>query len=279
MKTLFVPVDLSNHSNKALDYAISLGMAVAAKKLVVFHHNPPIYTGEIPVLYTDDLERIHLEIKAHLEKDLAKRLKKEGAEKMKTQVIVTQDAGAVYSIVNHARETGADLIIMGSHGKTGLENLVFGSVTTGVIETSSIPVLAIPQRFTFQPVKVISFASTLAHIGKELSLVQPFLKSLKASLEIVNLQYPWDPKDAENHARGVLQHKEYQGVSLEVIKASIEKSMAEQIQSRMKKTKPDWVVMFPRKLSWFSKIFISSTSLHVLHHSRKPMLLIHRAED
>lgn len=279
MKTLFVPVDLSNHAYKALDYAISLGMAVSAKKLVVFHHNPPIYTGEIPVLYTDDLERIHEEISAHLEIDLEKRLKKAGAEKIKTQVIVTQDAGAVFSIVHHAKETGADLIIMGSHGKTGLENLVFGSVTTGVIEGSSIPVLAIPQRFSYQPVKVISFASTLSHIGKELSLVRPFLKSLKATAEIVHLQYPWDPKHAENHARSVLQHKDYQGVTLEVIKASVEKTMADQIQARVKKAKPDWVVMFPRKLSWFSKIFISSTSLQVLHQSRKPMLLIHRPED
>lgn len=163
--------------------------------------------------------------------------------------------------------------------KIGLENLVFGSVTTGVIEESSIPVLAIPPRFSYQPVRVISFASTLSHIGKELSLVRPFLKSLKATLEIVHLQYPWDPKQAENHARSVLQHKDYQGVALEVFKASIEKTMAEQIQARVKKAKPDWVVMFPRKLSWFSKIFISSTSLKVLHHSRKPMLMIHRPED
>lgn len=279
MKTLFVPVDLSDHAYKALDYAIALAKDVKSTKLVVYHHNPPIYAGDIPVLYTDDLDRMHLEIKEHLEKELSKRLNKIGLSQIETEVRVTQESGPVSSIVHHVLDTGADLIIMGSHGHTGLHDLVFGSVTAGVIEDSPIPVLAIPNHFGYKPVEKISFASTLKSIEKELKLVSPFTKALQADLEIVHLQYEWDPKSLADEGAEIVEKLKNPSGKLIVLNASIEKSISEQIRTYTQKSKPDWLVMFPRKLSWFSKIFISSTSLSVLHHSRKPMLLIQMKEE
>lgn len=279
MKTLFVPVDLSDHAYKALDYAISLAKDVQSKKLVVYHHNPPIYAGDIPVLYTDDLERIHLEIKEHLEKELKKRLAKMEMHAIETEVRVSQETGPVSSIIHHAKATQSDLIVMGSHGHTGLHDLVFGSVTAGVVEDSPIPVLAIPNHFTYKPIEKISFASTLKSLEAELKLVSPFTSALHANLEIVHLQYEWDPKTVALEGVAVMENWKNPSGNLVVLNAKVEKSISEQIRDYTQKSKPDWLVMFPRRLSWFSKIFISSTSLSVLHHSRKPMLLITQVED
>ena len=46
-------------------------------------------------------------------------------------------------ILNTAREVGADLIVMGSHGRHGLEKLLMGSVTLRVLGRSPIPVLVV----------------------------------------------------------------------------------------------------------------------------------------
>lgn len=276
MKTLFIPLDLSNHAYNALDYAIQLAAQVNSKQLVIYHHNPPVYAGDIPVLYSDDLERIHLEIKEFLEKDLVKRLKKWGLEKIKTKVLVNQEDGAVHTIVKYSKKENADLIIMGSHGHTGLHHLIFGSVTAGVMEDSRIPILAIPQKFKFQNIQKLSFASTLKDLKQEMELLKPTLNTLKSSLDIVHLQFAWDPKPVVEEAKAHIESLGKKEISLTVLKSDVEQKLSDQIQSYMKKSKPDWLVMFPRRLGWFTKIFISSTSLAVLHHSRKPMLFIQK---
>jgi len=48
---------------------------------------------------------------------------------------------AAEAIVRHAQESRTDLIVMGTHGRTGLRRLVLGSVTEGVVRRTSLPVL------------------------------------------------------------------------------------------------------------------------------------------
>jgi nucleotide-binding universal stress UspA family protein len=52
-----------------------------------------------------------------------------------------EDVAAASGIVQTARDEGADLIVMGSHGRSGIARLMLGSVATKVVAESSIPVL------------------------------------------------------------------------------------------------------------------------------------------
>jgi len=63
-----------------------------------------------------------------------------GGESVET-VLVEGSAGS--AIVAQAQEAGADLIVMSSHGRTGLSRLVLGSVTDAVLKNSHIPVLLV----------------------------------------------------------------------------------------------------------------------------------------
>lgn len=47
-------------------------------------------------------------------------------------------------IVQHAKKTGADLLVVGTHGRTGITHLVLGSVAERVVQRSSCPVLVVP---------------------------------------------------------------------------------------------------------------------------------------
>lgn len=54
---------------------------------------------------------------------------------------VEQDVAAPAGIVQAARETGADLVVVGSHGRTGIARMVLGSVAARVVSESPVPVL------------------------------------------------------------------------------------------------------------------------------------------
>ena len=54
---------------------------------------------------------------------------------------LVEDATAAVGIVDSARELGSDLIVVGSHGRTGVQRLVLGSVAAKVVAESTVPVL------------------------------------------------------------------------------------------------------------------------------------------
>ena len=66
---------------------------------------------------------------------------KEESPALPLQVRLVEDVAAASGIVESAKELGCDLIIMGSHGRTGIVRLMLGSVATKVVAESSIPVL------------------------------------------------------------------------------------------------------------------------------------------
>jgi nucleotide-binding universal stress UspA family protein len=58
--------------------------------------------------------------------------------------IITEDGDAAESIVKVVKEMDIDIIVMGSHSRSGLEKMLMGSVTEKVLHHSSVPVLIIP---------------------------------------------------------------------------------------------------------------------------------------
>ncbi len=75
--------------------------------------------------------------------DFVQRLFGQFKGELTTEVVIGPGAEAVLS---QAEKLGADLIIVGSHGRHGLEKLLLGSTTERVIRQSSIPVLTVPER-------------------------------------------------------------------------------------------------------------------------------------
>ena len=62
---------------------------------------------------------------------------------MALQLRISEDLTASAGIVQMAKDEGTDLIIMGSHGRTGLVRLMVGSVVAKVLATSPVPVLVV----------------------------------------------------------------------------------------------------------------------------------------
>jgi nucleotide-binding universal stress UspA family protein len=57
------------------------------------------------------------------------------------QARLVEDVGAASGIVQTAATEGADLVVLGSHGRSGIARLMLGSVSTKVVAESKVPVL------------------------------------------------------------------------------------------------------------------------------------------
>lgn len=143
-QNILVPVDGSETAYAAVEKAIEFAKAFGSKVTVVqvLALDPYIAAEYISANQTNDLiERARTAIVDSLAAAKAK-FHEQGLE-VETKLIEGQVIHR--EIVNAAKETHADLIIIGSHGRTGLKKLFLGSVAQSLLSESNIPVLIVRQ--------------------------------------------------------------------------------------------------------------------------------------
>lgn len=139
---ILLPTDFSDHADEALRYALALAQTHAASLCLVHAYDILPYTLPEGLPMVDDLQMGQL--REALEKQLqaaAKRARAGGASDVTTQLVA---GPAPAEIVRLANEWHADLIVMGTHGRTGLTHLLLGSVTEKVVRKAACPVLTVP---------------------------------------------------------------------------------------------------------------------------------------
>ena len=139
---IVLPIDFSELSQAALPWARRLAAVMDAEIHCVYIVEPPhIYSAldmvpAIPLPTTEELgENAATQLKDFVGKHLA-GLKPAA----KTNVLTGNPAD---QIVAYAKETGAEMIIMTTHGYSGLEHVVLGSTTESVLRHSQCPVLSV----------------------------------------------------------------------------------------------------------------------------------------
>ena len=127
------PTDLSIASGSALIWAIRLAKQNRAE-LLVLHVLPP----PTPIFEAEPVERPHKEAQLSA---LVKRIR---WVKVKTRRLLLKGKTSVAKhIVKSARILRADLIVMGTHGRTGISRLFVGSVAARVVASAHCPVLVV----------------------------------------------------------------------------------------------------------------------------------------
>jgi nucleotide-binding universal stress UspA family protein len=135
---VLVPVDFSDESFAAVDEA--LAFVPDASRLHVIHVLPQLAADEPALLWTPvDEEAIAAQAKSAIEKRLTDP-RYEGHH----VAIAFGNAGS--EIVAYAERIGADLIVLPSHGRTGLERLLIGSVAERVVRLAHCPVLVLRRK-------------------------------------------------------------------------------------------------------------------------------------
>ncbi len=155
-KTLLVPLDGSPFSAKALPVAVDIARRTGAEIHVTTVLDPSAYVpfvpGEVlvPVMDTDALEARRAADTAAIQ-TVAANLSADGVSAVGTLL----EGTVVEAIAEHAVSIKADLIIMTTHGRSGLERLWLGSVATAFLQRAPAPVFLIrPSHGPDEPVKL-----------------------------------------------------------------------------------------------------------------------------
>ena len=143
LKRILVPVDFSDASLGALDYAVELAQTAGSELTVLFVVEPVYYATPADLygasanlsMLLEEQQRIGREQLESLGRQLKRR-----KVKFRTQL----ESGIPYQvIVERAEKLKADLIVMPSHGRTGLKRILIGSVAERVVRLAHCPVLVL----------------------------------------------------------------------------------------------------------------------------------------
>lgn len=139
LKKILCPIDFSICSKYALNYAIDLSLKDNAKIYLIYVVETHLdemrdILNQIDLLPNNRQEDIHAQLNDLIPENTKKHIQSE--------TLVAKGVPYI-EIIKAAKDLLADLIVMGTHGKTGLEHILIGSVAERVIQKAPCPVLSI----------------------------------------------------------------------------------------------------------------------------------------
>ena len=140
IRRILCATDFSGASKHAYEYAVDLAAKLGAAVSVIHAYQIPAYT--LP----DGMVEVPVEVEASVRERLDQQLKEfsRSIDTKGVKVDVHLLDGVPYVEITHAaRELKADLVVIGTHGRTGLAHLLLGSVAERVVRTCEAPVLTI----------------------------------------------------------------------------------------------------------------------------------------
>lgn len=300
IKKVLFPTDLSECSNKAYIHAQSFAKKYDAE-LIILH---------VLVIFEEDqsrsskrlaqLEDFYKESESNADQAMKTIVPDEIKKKLKVSRLLTRGLNAAESILDTAKEQDVDIIIMGTHGMSGLKRFFLGGDTEKVLRFAPCPIMTIressdgfkkvekynrillPVDFSLYSEHALRYAFSIAR-EHEASLdvihiveqhVHPaFYTSGKISVfDIVP-----DLASRSNQALEdfVTEHSKY---SLPVNYHVLEGAPHDEIIKFAKEHNTDLIVMGTKGLSGFEHLLVGSTTEKVVRKAECPVLSIHHPE-
>ncbi len=287
------PIDFSDTSRRALRHATVLAAWYGAR-VTVLHVMPP--EGEIPmaaglgegpvVLPVPD----HAAVADHLARDAAAA----GADPARLSCEVA--SGQPHRVVlDRIAALGADLLVLGTHGRSGFERLFLGSVTEKLLRTSPCPVLTVPPG-AHDPAAVVAFRQVLCPIDFSPSSVRAFTLAVDLArqsggavtalhaIEYVDPREPCeheDPQVRASRARLIAHFRErlHQHVAAEAGAGAVHEVLTvnrayREILDRAAALPADLIVMGAQGHGGLELMFYGSTTQHVVRRATCPVLTV-----
>jgi nucleotide-binding universal stress UspA family protein len=138
IRTILVPHDFSETAQRALDFALDLAGPLGARIIVTFVYDVIAYGFPEAPSMAMDTARVERAAQTALE-GLVDRARRPGVA-----VECVLRRGAAWSEINAAaKDTSADLIVIGTHGRRGVARALLGSVAEKIVRTAPCPVLTV----------------------------------------------------------------------------------------------------------------------------------------
>ena len=265
MKKIRVPTDFSDHANNAVRYAINIGNYFEAEIELIHVYEMKTIIGSTSL--------VKEYLKENSERDLADNIRsfKElifGNTILNSRAINGNPIDVICSIANNEE---FDIIVMASQGVSGLREIFLGSKTSGVMKRTHIPILVIPNRFTYRPIKNIIFAVDSGIVADEnvLHLLLELSKAYKSTIKILHLEKEkmvtgYDP--GINILLGAIPHSFHKFSGSHDVNGVINLFVFEE--------NSDMLCMVRRDRDFWSNLFHQSITMKEVFDSPVPLLIL-----
>lgn len=193
MKKILVPTDFSEVSENAVRFAIDLAKKMKAE-ITLFNSIHFDYFHDYQYGYHAVLQTMIDEVQETVEKRMDEFVNQFGTDvKIEKRINPTSMVTAVKEMI---KDEGFDLVVVGTHGSSGIEELFIGSNTEKIVRHASCPVIAVPSKVSLKEIKKILVPIDLREIRES------FLKQI-ANLQdffACELEFIWvkTPHNIEN---------------------------------------------------------------------------------
>jgi len=144
-KKILFCTDLSENSDDTFPYALDLVKKYQGHLIIAHIIEQSPQTGFVDLYVTEDIrQKIEEERRNYVQKEIASWYLSKLGNVTDFEVIIRESSELPhYSLLEIAREKGVELIVIGTHGRTGIEKAIFGSVAEKLCRRAMCPVLTI----------------------------------------------------------------------------------------------------------------------------------------
>lgn len=265
MNNILIPIDFSDNSINALKYAINIANRFNSN-IILLHC---FEFKESIDIWADFESRIRREANEELAK-IRKQFQSSLFRDTSLEVRVVE-GNTVDNILKIASVNRVDMIVMGTQGASGFKQLFLGSNTTAVLKKAKIPVLVIPNNFTYRPIKEIAFAIDSKKIDRTetIQILKNMAISYKAHITAYHLI------ELLENVGGDLDLPLYlKSIPYEIIQTTDWKEVNGKINQYVAKSNADLLCMIHHKRSFLENIFHSSATEKEAFNSPVPLLVL-----
>ena len=277
METILCPTDFSPIAENAIRFALEFNRTIGAEIVLLHTYIVPVTTAEVVV-------PVDFELVKELENDL-NRLRdtlKEEFPGMSIQTKVTTCFSDISSEISRMAKTlDSELVIMGTKGASGLQELLIGSNAGNTIESLDIPVLTIPAHAKFKGIQKIVFATNFERHDHENVEGAAFLAQFfHAELILLHItpdldKEPFKYNEVNQFTESIKKSSGYQSIRSRIVENS---DVTEGIIHYAEEINADMIGMTVRTRGFFDRLFERSHTKQMAFHSHIPLLSFHHSK-
>ncbi len=141
IKTILFPTDFSQGARAAMDFAVSVAEDYKAK-LILLYVIQDISIAEWYIPSSISAADLVADMQKSADREMEKWAADAGAKVAAVETLIERGVPFV-EIIRTAKERNVDLLVIGTHGRTGIDHMLFGSTAEKVVRKSSCPVLTV----------------------------------------------------------------------------------------------------------------------------------------
>jgi nucleotide-binding universal stress UspA family protein len=289
IRKILVPIDYSECSSFASRYAIKIACKVGAE-IRFFHtyYSPAFDLIELAGAVQTQAQ-LREEVTSNLEEsetatilDFVDRMKDYAESCGFDPVTISYEIVPGVpedEIIRYSGTFGPDIVVMGTHGKgTGIANIL-GSVTAAIINRSSYPILAIPEKYTFVGEKNIRNIVYVTDFDESdfVSLRKLMILTEQLELDIHCVHIGNDPGEWDQvKMEGLMEYfKKAYGKSQVTFSFMQQKNLLEDFDKLIRDRNINIVSLTSRRQNIFEKLFKPNLTKTLFYHTGVPLLVFH----